>query len=70
MPKHELPDYKCACCGDKNAPWGFHEKFYCSEHRAAGEVLFRSMNDGHTAAAGLPEDESVKEFGPAQRTLI
>lgn len=66
----EKADYSCAVCGDVNAPWGFRKKFYCTAHKEAGEILFQSLSDGHSAAAALPEDKSTEDLGPAQRVML
>jgi len=52
--KSALNDHPCKVCGNPAAPWGFHNIFYCTEHKAIGEMQMAKIRVNPTPGASAP----------------
>lgn len=35
---------RCEVCGERNAPWGYNNRYYCGKHREEGERELAASN--------------------------
>lgn len=54
MKKIGLNDHACKACGNPEAPWGFHNIFYCTEHKAIGKAQMASSRVTTPVGIGSP----------------
>lgn len=64
-------DHRCAeaGCQAQYAPWGYHDRFYCRDHRHIGESLMRATGDS-MGGPGVPAQGIFQAVPAAQGRLI
>lgn len=58
----------CESCGERPAPFGFHLRFFCRDHKTHGEALISAPVAVKTALPPVPDAPGFT--GPRQGRLL